>query len=77
MSTRPTNITTHQALTWLAAIFMTLATPALYWMGGTLMSVHESQIRNEGIPGQVRKQEIRINAHDQLLHVNTQMQTND
>ena len=73
---RTVSIRTHQALTWLAGIFSTLATAILIWMGGTLLSVHESQIRMEPIPAQVQKHELRLSIHDQLLHVNTQMQTN-
>ncbi len=73
---RTVSVSTHQALTWLAGIFSTLATAILIWMGGTLLSVHESQIRMEPIPAQVQKHELRLSIHDQLLHVNTQMQTN-
>ena len=77
MTTRPVNITTHQVLTWLAALFMTLATPILYWMGNTLMSVHESQIRQETIPGQVKELDGRVDKIERTIYYSNSPNTND
>ena len=74
---RTVSISTHQALTWLAGIFSTLATAILIWMGGTLLSVHESQIRMEPIPGQVKELDGRVDKIERTIYYSNSPNTND
>lgn len=66
-------ITIHNVLTWVAACGIALMTPAIIGLWNMGVDTHDTLLRMEGIPGQMKQIQKDVSAIQRIPFVNSEL----